>query len=55
MANFDFDLDETVVVFGGREIPLREALAEYVQAKKQAGASALTGPLCFRNFGKKPT
>jgi hypothetical protein len=53
MTDFEFDLEE-MVVFGGREIPLRKALVEYVQAKKQAGASALTGPLCFRQLGKKP-
>lgn len=49
----EFDLDE-MVFFGGREVPLRKALVEYVQVKKQAGASALTGPVCFRQFGKKP-
>ena len=49
----NFDLDE-MVVFGGRELPLRKALVEYVQAKKQAGESALMGPLCFRQLGKNP-
>ena len=53
MASFDFDLDE-MVVFGGRELPLRKALVEFVQAKKQAGEFALTGPLCFRQLGKNP-
>jgi hypothetical protein len=49
----EFELDE-MVFFGGREVPLGKALVEYVQVKKQAGASALTGPICFRQFGKKP-
>lgn len=52
-AVFDFDLDE-IVAFGGREISLRQALSEYVQAKKQAGAAALAGPICFRDLGKRP-
>ena len=42
MASFDFDLEE-MVTYGGREVPIRQALAEYVQAKKQAGASRLSG------------
>jgi transcriptional regulator with XRE-family HTH domain len=52
-AGFDFDLRE-IVAFGGREISLRQALSEYVQAKQQAGAAALTGPICFRDVGKRP-
>lgn len=52
-AGFDFDLLE-IVAFGGREISLRQALSEYLQAKRQAGAAALTGPICFRDLGKTP-
>lgn len=37
-----------------REVPLRQALAEYAQAKKQVGAAALTGTICFRLYGKGP-
>jgi hypothetical protein len=48
----DFDLDEKVV-YGGREVPLRRALSEYAGAK-QAGGAGLTGPLCFRQYGKMP-
>ena len=53
MASFDFDLEE-VVTYGGREVPLRQALQEYAWAKMQAGASALVGPICFRQYGKRP-
>ena len=53
MAGFNFDLDERVV-FGGREVSLRQALAEYEQAKKQAGSAALARPICFRQYGKRP-
>ena len=53
MASFDFDLEE-MVTYGGREVPLRQALDEYIQAKKQAGASAFVGPICFRQYGKRP-
>ena len=53
MASFDFDLEE-MVTYGGREVPLRQALDEYIQAKKQAGASALLGPICFRQYGRRP-
>jgi hypothetical protein len=52
VVDFNFDLDE-MVAFGGREVSLRQALAEYLQAKKQAGASGLVGPICFRHYGKR--
>jgi hypothetical protein len=52
-AAFDFDLDE-IVAFGGHNISLRKALSEYVRARNQAGAAALAGTVCFRDFGKRP-